>query len=194
MRRGAVISIPGMGYTSMARCTPRFLSELFYYSPRGVMHFTPPRNAEEAWRRTFGGAAEAVRPLGVELVLINPPEGRGRPLQEELQLVESKIRESLGRALPAASLNYFAYKEVPASCEEVRSVDDALARLFQQLDEYMIITPFGDRQDGDFEEYGIYLSSVERPGHEEVIEPEQIPMLMAELAARLGARRAAQRY
>ncbi|PMP93920.1 MAG: hypothetical protein C0167_04555 [Nitrososphaera sp.] len=83
-------------------------------------------------------------------------------------------------------MNYLARRASPPTCDEVRLVDDSIARIFRSLDEYMILSPFGDRQDHDFEEYGIYLSSVERPGHEEVIEPEQVAELVAELAARIA--------
>ena len=186
MRRGAVISVPGLGYTSMARCSPRFIGELFYYSPRGVTHFPPPRTLDEAWRRTFGGLPRILERLHVEIVPVNPPRSTDVPLDEELRSVELGVSGALGRALPVASVNYLARKTSPPTCDEVRLVDDSLARIFNSLDEYMILSPFGDRQDHDFEEYGIYLSSVERPGHEEVIEPEQVAELVAELAARIA--------
>ncbi|MFP3228779.1 MAG: MFS transporter [Nitrososphaeria archaeon] len=186
MRRGAVISVPGLGYTSMARCSPRFLMELFNYSPRGVMHFPPPRTPEEAWRRTFGGLGRSLGRLGVEIVAINPPGGSPRGLAAELAEVERGIMGALGRSLPIASVNSIAYSAAPPACDEVGLVDGFLSRIFRSLDEYMIISPFGDRVGDDFEEYGIYLSSVERPGHEDVIAPEQIPDLVAELAARVA--------
>ncbi|MGC9116185.1 MAG: hypothetical protein ACP5ID_01015 [Conexivisphaera sp.] len=185
MRRGAVISVPGLGYTSMARCSPRFLMQLFNYSPRGVIQFSPPRSPEEAWRRTFGGLDRALGRLRIQVVAINQPSGTAPELAEELARVERGVSEALGKALPVASINALAYRA--AACSDVAAVDGTLAKIFGSLDEYMIISPFGDRQDGDFEEYGIYLSSVERPGHEEVIYPEQVPDLVAELAARLLA-------
>ncbi len=186
MRRGAVISVPGLGYTSMARCSPKFIGELFYYSPRGVTHFPPPRTPEEAWRRTFGGLPRILERMRVEMVPVNPPGGADLPLEEELRSVELGISGALGRALPVASVNYLARTASPPTCDEVRLVDDSIARIFRSLDEYMILSPFGDGQGHDFEEYGIYLSSVERPGHEEVIEPEQVAELVAELAARIA--------
>ncbi|MGC9177096.1 MAG: hypothetical protein ACP5G6_01530 [Conexivisphaera sp.] len=178
--------MPGLGYTSMARCSPRFIGELFYYSPRGVMHFPPPRTLEEAWRRTFGGLSRILGRMHVEMVPVNPPGNAELPLNEELRSVELGVSDALGRALPVASVNYLARRASPPTCDEVRLVDDFIARIFRSLDEYMILSPFGDRQDHDFEEYGIYLSSVERPGHEEVIEPEQVAELVAELAARIA--------
>jgi len=186
MRRGAVISIPGLGYTSMARCSPRFLMELFNYSPRGVTRFLPPRTPEEAWRRTFSGLGRSLGRLGVEIIAINPPGSSPQGLAAELAEVERGIMGALGRSLPIASVNGIAYSAIPPACDEVKLIDGALSRIFRSLDEYMVISPFGDRVGDDFEEYGIYLSSVERPGHEDVIAPEQVPDLVAELAARIA--------
>ncbi len=192
MRSGAVISMPGIGYASMADCEPRFLTELFNYSPRGVIRFPSPRTPEEAWRRTFGGLRSPLR--GVEVRMINAPgEGPPRDLRDELDLVGRGLEEALGKALPIASINYAAYKGSRASCEEVAAIDRFLAGIFGRLDEYMILSPFGDPVDGDFEEYGIYISSVERPSHEDVIAPEQVPLLVAELADRMRYRPAGLR-
>ncbi|AEB95330.1 MAG: hypothetical protein QXR57_04265 [Metallosphaera sp.] len=205
--KALLLGVDGLSYSSFMKCNPRFLLTLFSSSFRGVVVNKRPQNQVSSWLSVL--EMKNVPPNEVyvpkELTLIketgaipinipitNPTYGRislkiGEiNLQEEVSKVTEVILSSLkeGPVIAAITGLDFALHNGVDKCQAYSTIDAAVRKLVNAVDEVILFSPYGEpksSKEGDHEDYGVYLGTVQRPAEHETVKLPEIGYLFLKL-------------
>ncbi|AWR98918.1 hypothetical protein [Metallosphaera hakonensis] len=206
--KALLLGIDGLSYSSFMKCNPRFLLTLFSSTFRGVVVNRKPQHPASSWmsllemREIPFSDFETVQikpalireteSTAVNIPISNPTYGEVSlkygeiSLQEEINKVTEGILSSLDEGPVIASitgLDVILHRGAD-KCQAYSTVDAALRKLVNAVDDFIIFSPFGEPKstnESEHEDYGVYLGTAQRPAEHETIKLPEIGYLFMKL-------------
>ncbi|QKR00415.1 hypothetical protein GWK48_08555 [Metallosphaera tengchongensis] len=206
--KALLIGVDGLSYSSFMKCNPRFLLTLFSSTFRGVVLNRRPQYPSSSWLSilemrevqpsTFDVSPEDLtliketKAVPVNLPISNPTFGEVSlkygevSLQDELDKVTETILSAVEKRPVIAGITGLdaLLHRGGDKCQAYSIVDNALRKLVNAVDDFIIFSPFGEPKSAsetDHEDYGIYLSTVPRPSDHETVKLPEIGYLFLKL-------------
>lgn len=203
-----LLGIDGIGYGSFTECELNNLTYLVNSVNRGVIENPDLKDPYRAWWSVLMmepvSSAPTIRPEESMLVRLvkaalvnipvsNPtygiysiPMDSSTPAEEEVsRVIEAALREAEDKPVVAAVTAVDRFKDRADLCNVYRVVDEGVGELLKEADDFIIFSPYGEPEGGEYYSYGIYLSTVPRPRPHDTVKVFEVPALFAELASRV---------
>jgi hypothetical protein len=119
---------------------------------------------------------------------VNLPYGDGLSAKDEInRVIEAVLDELEDRPVIASitAIDRLLHVNKNGKCEIYKEVDDAVKKLVNKADDFVIFSPYGEPKSDklcDHEDYGVYLSTVPRPNEHDVIKLPEIGILFKRIA------------
>jgi hypothetical protein len=192
------------------KCNPRFLLALFSSTFRGVVLNKKPQHPASSWMSvlemqevkgdSFFKDVETPKliketnAVAINIPITNPTYGEvsfeyndSVSPQEEISKVAEAILEELESRPVIASitvLDRMLHKSKENKCELYKQVDDAIRKIVNKADDFVLFSPFGEPTSDrpkEHEDYGVYLSTMPRPNEHETVKLYEIGVLFKRL-------------
>ncbi len=209
-----LLGIDGLSYSSFMKCNPRYLLALFSSTFRGVVVNRNPQHPASSWMSILqmqdvkGNEfykdldetpllLKETNAVAINLPITNPtygevnlPYGDGLSAKDEInKVVEAILDELEDRPVIASitAIDRLLHINKDNKCEIYKEVDDAVKKLVNKADDFIIFSPYGEPKSNklcDHEDYGVYLSTVPRPNEHDVVKLPEIGILFKRIVNR----------
>ncbi len=205
-----LLGIDGLSYTSFMKCNPRFLLALFSSTFRGVVLNKKPQHPASSWMSVLEmqeikgedfykdvevpKLIKETNAVAINIPITNPTYGAVSleysdsvsPQAEISKVTEAILEELESRPVIASitALDRILHKSKENKCELYKQVDDAIKKLVNKADDFILFSPYGEptsENPWEHEDYGIYLSTVPRPNEHDTVKLYEIGMLFKRL-------------
>lgn len=210
-RRVVLIGVDALSYSSFMKCYPRYLMALFNSAFRGVvknarlkdsvagswLEVLTMRDQEPTGFLTkLDEELEVVKETGATLINIpvtNPTYGILSLDYENTDFLEEikKVREATMNALEPRRPVIVAISAIDRAlkkgkedikCKLYAEIDKLVKDVVNEVDDFIVFSPFGELKGNEHEMYGVYISTIPRPHEHETVALKEIGLLFVRAA------------
>ncbi|ABW00897.1 hypothetical protein [Caldivirga maquilingensis] len=204
-----LLGINGIGYGSFTECELNALPRLMNIVDRGVVENKRPQYPDKSWwsilnmeptnnTQSDPSAAPLVkltRSTLINIPVANPTYGiysinldQGTSYREEVNKVVDAIINAAVKTPVIAAItapDRFLHSNQLIKCDVYSAIDEAIGSLINSgVSSFILFSPYGEPtgpNEGEHEEYGIYIATISRPRHYDTVKLYEIGMLFRDL-------------
>ncbi|WP_292000412.1 hypothetical protein [Caldivirga sp.] len=204
-----LLGINGIGYGSFTECELNVLPRLMNIIDRGVVENKRPQYPDKSWwtilnmeptenapsNPSTAPLVKLTRAILVNIPVVNPTFGlysirldQGTSYEEEASNVVSTIVNAAAKAPVIAAItapDRFLHENQSIKCNVYSVIDEAIGSLINSgVSAFILFSPYGEPigpNEGDHEDYGIYIATISRPRHYDTVKLYEIGMLFRDL-------------
>lgn len=204
-----LLGINGIGYGDFTECELNVLPRLMNIVDRGVVENKKPQYPDKSWWTilnmeptdnipsdpSLAPLVKLTRATLINIPVSNPTYGlysikldQGTPYEEEVNNVIGALIKAAVKAPVIASItapDRFLHINQSVKCNIYSAIDEAIGSLLNSgISSFILFSPYGEPtgpNEGEHEEYGIYIATISRPRHYDTVKLYEIGMLFRDL-------------
>ncbi|WP_291766720.1 hypothetical protein [Caldivirga sp. UBA161] len=204
-----LLGINGISYGSFTECELNVLPRLMNIVDRGVVENKKPQYPDKSWWTilnmeptnntpsdpSLAPLVKLTRAALINIPVVNPTYGlysikldQGTSYEEEVNNVIGALIKTAAKAPVIAAItapDRFLHNNQSIKCNVYSVIDEAIGSLINGgVSAFILFSPYGEPvgpNEGDHEEYGIYIATISRPRHYDTVKLYEIGMLFRDL-------------
>ncbi|WP_338603895.1 hypothetical protein V6M85_05265 [Sulfolobus tengchongensis] len=206
-----LLGIDGLSYSSFMKCNPRTLFTLFNSTYRGVILNKKPQFPWTSWmsvlnlkeiKESYETDLNLEKPklikdtdaIALNIPISNPtygylslPYDESISAEEEVNKVLQAISDTIeNKPVIAAitAIDRLLHKNNVDKCKIYALIDSAVRKIISKVDDFIIFSIYGEprgKDEGDHEDYGVFLATIPRPSEHDTIKLQEIGELFIKL-------------